>query len=788
LLFFLLFGLSLNKFSPINKNIVHKTQHSIPMIRFLTLALYLSLITQSVYSQVIEGVITDDNQRGIESAHIRLDGTELATVSDSDGYFSLNMTGIDTALNSLIISKIGYQTEVFELNMDTTRDIWLEIKLREIIYESETMVITATRTRRDVEEVSIPVSVISGIDIQRSGSMRLSDVLSEQTGMQITNDHGTGIQVQGFDPDYTLVMIDGNPIIGRTAGTLDLTRISVRNVEQIEIIKGPSSALWGSDALAGVINIITEKSNDALKAGILARYGENNTFDLSGDISYNLEGWSNDVFINRNSSGGYSLNQSSIEQTVPEFENYTFNYRTTMELTNRIQFESGLRYFTEKQQNRSSLPDENGNLQLLISDASREDFVVRPTIKMQPIDRLDLNLNWMISYFKSNSDLEFEQTGENYSASQFNQYYNKPEIQAGFQWDTHHHSIIGGGAIFERLNAERYPNNPEFTTQFLFIQHSWFPFQQFELIGGLRFDTHSEYNSQLSPKLSSRYRFNDWIQVRASLGSGFKAPEFRQLFLDFTNTTAGYSVFGSSTVAEGIARQIENGNIAQILIPIESLEEIRAESSWAANIGFDFDPVRTIRFRVNFFRNNVSDLIETAPVAQRTNGQSVFTYFNVDEVFTQGLEAEIRIRFGENFRGSIGYQFLDAKRRIERELTIQDDQGEVIQRTDISFEPMFNRSRNSGNIRLFYDSKGGWGANLRGTYRGQYGLFDSNGNGFVDENEYEQGYFIWNLALSRKIGKSLTLQAGVDNLFNYTNMNQPYLAGRLWYTQVFMQF
>ena len=111
-----------------------------------------------------------------------------------------------------------------------------------------------------------------------------------------------------------------------------------------------------------------------------------------------------------------------------------------------------------------------------------------------------------------------------------------------------------------------------------------------------------------------------------------------------------------------------------------------------------------VRIRLNLFQNSVSDLIETAPIARKTNGQSVFTYFNVDEVFTRGLETEIRVTITDQVRGSIGYQLLDARRKIERERTVQDEQGEVVQRTDVSFKPMFNRSRHSGNVKLFYES------------------------------------------------------------------------------------
>jgi outer membrane receptor for ferrienterochelin and colicins len=94
------------------------------------------------------------------------------------------------------------------------------------------------------------------------------------------NGLGNGIQIQGLNPDYTLILIDGEPLIGRYAGTLELSRITTGNIRKIEIVKGPSSSLYGSEALAGVINIITDQPLvDKLNAGI--RYGSRNTLDLS---------------------------------------------------------------------------------------------------------------------------------------------------------------------------------------------------------------------------------------------------------------------------------------------------------------------------------------------------------------------------------------------------------------------------------------------------------------------------------------------------------------------------
>ncbi len=101
---------------------------------------------------------------------------------------------------------------------------------------------------------------------------------------------------------------------------------------------------------------------------------------------------------------------------------------------------------------------------------------------------------------------------------------------------------------------------------------------------------------------------------------------------------------------------------------------------------------------------------------------------------------------------------------------------------------MFNRSKHSGNVKLFYDNASGWGATIRGMYRGKYGLYDSNGNGYVNDEEYEPSYMLWNTSVSKQLLENYNLQIGVDNLFDYTNINTPNLPGRVWYMQASVRF
>src|SRR5699024_39687 len=143
----------------------------------------------------------------------------------------------------------------------------------------------------------------------------------------------------------------------------------------------------------------------------------------------------------------------------------------------------------------------------------------------------------------------------------FVQYFHRSGLQVIKSWSSCLISTVGSGYKHEQLKAKRYDGQPAFNSYFIYGQHEWMPTPKWDIIAGLRYDGHSEYSAQLSPKLSARYKFSDWLHLRASAGSGFKAPDFRQLFLNFTNPTVGYSVFGSSTVRQRVEELQERGQI-----------------------------------------------------------------------------------------------------------------------------------------------------------------------------------------------------------------------------------
>src|SRR5690606_32982857 len=161
------------------------------------------------------------------------------------------------------------------------------------------IVVSATRTTRSVEHFSMLDTVSAKAKRQETGAMRLSDILREQTGLQVVANHGTGLQMQRLSSDYILILLDGEPLIGRTAGTLDLDRISVSNIERIEILRGPSSSIYGSEAMAGVVNIITKTNKSGITSTLQTRYRTHQTLDLGADLGISKNGWDIYAYYNR---------------------------------------------------------------------------------------------------------------------------------------------------------------------------------------------------------------------------------------------------------------------------------------------------------------------------------------------------------------------------------------------------------------------------------------------------------------------------------------------------------
>lgn len=737
----------------------------------------------------VEGVVSTSQGAPISEATVYV-SQSIWAISDAEGVFELD--NLETGEYQVVVSRVGYQPKELWLQIPLNNSSELQIVLEEKVYDNNPVVVTANRTSKLLQDVSVPVSVVNQNEIEASGSLRLSDILDEQIGLNIVSDHGTGIQVQGFDPEYTLILIDNQPVIGRTAGTLDLTRLSVGNIEQIEIVKGPSSALWGSNALAGVINIITEKGSKPLTLDVNGRYGTHSTYDAGLNGTFKQDRLRGRFFGNYNGSNGYDLNAQTVAPTIPEYENITLSGGANYRINSNIDVGLSARYYSEDQFYNDEVSD-GANTNPVIGEDFQSDLSITPEINLYFGNRFLLETNAFLSTFESISESIFTESGNIYFSDSFSQTLNKYETKGSAFWNNEHSTIAGFGMNREDLTAEIYADVPGFNSYFAFGQHEWQASEELSLTGGFRFDAHSEYRSQLSPKFSALYKASELIQFRASFGGGFKAPDFRQLFLNFTNPIAGYSVYGTSTVVQGIERLSEDGQIEELYFNPNEITDIRAEESFAFNAGFDLFVHDDLQINLNAFRNNINDLIETQRIALKTNGQSVFSYFNLNKVYTQGLETEFKYQPSqvEGLSLSLGYQFLDARRQITRTFD-RVENGEVVTKSVKEFIPLYNRSKHTFNAKVYqYFDDLGLETGLRVMLRGKYWFFDFNDNGIDEESEYvlnDKNPFknaIVNYSISKTFAERYKLQLGINNLFDFQDeIVLPSNPGRTFYTQI----
>jgi outer membrane receptor for ferrienterochelin and colicins len=643
--------------------------------------------------------------------------------------------------------------------------------------DMDEVVVTATRSERLLGNTAVPVTLIRQQTIRQSGSLRLNDILGEQTGLFITQGFGKGVQMQGLSPDYTLILLDGEPLIGRMGGVLDLTRLTVGNIRKIEIVKGPSSSLYGSEALAGVINIITDGSGQRkLKADV--RYGRFRTSDIALDGATRIGKLRLTGFVNHNSTQGYSLLPNSIQQTVEPYWRLTGQQSIAYDFNDRTKFKASFRQHHEDIVN--SIVVQNLGSQLLSKGKElNNDFNVTPSISHRFSERFRTTLRGYGSSFSSRQLLDVAGESGRYN-DRFRQRFMRIEDQTDIEWGSNLSMNIGGGYIVETVSSNRYDSletERRNTVAYGFLQQEWRATEKLVFTGGVRYDRNATYASVWSPKLALQYRPSAKLRINASVGRGFKAPDFRQLYLNFTNIAAGsYSVFGTLVAAEEVRRLQADGQIDQVTPAFGLLQDLRPETSTGTNVGVQYDLKPGWQAKVNFFRNDIDNLILTDIIAYKRNGGQIFSYLNVAEAFTQGLEAEFTAVPVKRLTVSGGYQFL-----ITADKSVLSDirDARIFKRdaaTGISsqlqrreYAGLPGRSTHMANLKFFYGTEADrWTANLRLVWRSRWGTSDLDGNGLINrEDEFARGFLQVNLAGGFRISRLIHLMAGVDNLFNY---------------------
>jgi outer membrane receptor for ferrienterochelin and colicins len=655
--------------------------------------------------------------------------------------------------------------------------------------ELNEVVVTATRTERLLSTLPLPTYVITATAIERAGVTRLNEILAQQTGLITTADFGgvEGIQLQGLDAAYTLILMDGVPIVGRSAGTLDLSRVSVGNIERIEIVKGASSSLYGSEALAGVINIITKKpKTDLLSGSFSYRYATFNAMDTNVSLNWKKKKFSGTVFADYFKSDGYDLDKTTTLKTVEPYQNTTIQPRFYFDFSEGLKLILGTRYYHQKQDYKTIIQELNYN-----GDATINEWDIHTKLEQKWNSNINTDYELYATNYKTESFLN-NPNNIRFEESFYDQWLFRPEIRTTFSINKNK-LTAGVGLNYETLNRTYFAEKAIFNSQFAFLQYDYNPTDKWNILAGLRYDATNQYQSQLSPKLAINFKLNTHLSLKSSIGYGFKAPDFRQLYFDFTNSSVGYTVLGYN-VAETQLNDLESQGQLLYRFPGISYENpLKPESSINFNFG-SFYKKDKLKMEANLFYNSISNLIDTRVVAQKTNGQNVFSYFNIDQIFTYGLELNSTYNFSNQFNISFGYQYLVAK---DKSVIEAIKNGTVYARDPFTLESfqikttdyfgLLNRSRNTANVKFYYTvPKIKTDFNLQIFYKSKYGLYDTNSNQILDNyDDFVDGYATVNVSISKHIKEKFSIQLGVNNLFDFTNPQEiSTVSGRQIYGKI----
>lgn len=705
------------------------------------------------------------------------------------------------------LSVVAAPMVAFASTSDSTTAIRMADSLRS--YRASQVVVTGTRNEVRLKDSPVRVEVIGKERIQTTAMVNLGDLLKEQTGLQLTGTVRTGLQMNGLGADYTMILIDGQPMVGRVAGVLDMSRVSVGNIERIEVVKGPMSSMYGSEALAGVVNIITKRPPDGWSARTSAQVTQRGPIDLQVETGWASDSVEISAFLNAKSAEGFTLRDrreptdSSRTTDIPfaGFRDATGHAKLLWRLPGGWKARASMRAFGSETRGRfvesvfgQVAQNEGAVTQLDVSGSAGLEYMhgharLQTTaylthfgerynfdVDQGSAGRID-DMTRRLARLYTQYDLFFDQS------STFAMNAGRFTLGAEFLYDD-----IGGTRFVDSTSSA----HPFYRTGVGFVQWEGQPVEQLSYVLSGRLDANNVFGHAWSPRFSILWKPSYHLRISSSIGRGFKAPDFRQLFLAFSNRLPGanYDLIGAARL--GV--------------------DLRPETSTSYDVGIRFEDgvdelssslILQWNAEIRAFRNDIANLIDFY-LAGRVDDRAVYSYRNIAQAYTQGAEVNLHLAVLTNAIGAVsvlaGYQYLDA---ADVEVLRAIDAGTAgtitTPLTRAAYHGLWGRSRHSGTIRLQWDAPTKTtSANIRWQIIGRFGDEALDKNGFVmsdparrvldRDDEFVPGYTVLNIAASHTllIGSSstLTLGAGVNNLLDVANPTLiPGLVGR----QLFIQ-
>lgn len=607
--------------------------------------------------------------------------------------------------------------------------------------ERHDVVVTSARTEQAVGDVAVSTRVVDRAAIEASGAENLAAILEEQPGLQVLRSFagagGVGVQMHGLDAKYVLILVDGQRATGRVGGVIDLTRFPAEDIARIEIVKGPGSSLYGADAIAGVINIITRRATRPLEVDARARYGSFHTADVAATVGGRRGRWSTRWSAGWTHTAGFDRDRSDPATTGNAGDTLHAAQRT--EVQARRDVTVGLHADTQ----RRDLRGVDSNAAGAVFD--RRNLTHTTSVTLTPEFTWSAPARLRLTGHVAHFDDDFSLDQRKSDALDQRQRTRDTLGQLGAQYD----HLVAGRHLFsaglevqlERLSTPRLETGTSDRQRFaLYAQDEWKVALRplVVVVPGARLDLDSQFGGYGSPRLALRIDPVAALTLRASAGLGFRAPSFRELYLSFANPAAGYRVGGNP--------------------------DLRAETARSATAGLAWRFGAGRQLSLDYFHHRLRDLIALDANSLSFGADNTFRYVNVGAARSQGVEAALSLKFGAAVEAELSYTFTRA-----RDLALR--------------RPLPGRPAHQGHARVRWrHPRSGTSAQARGAVQGQQFYFaDANGDG-VETPLRVAPYVSLDVRVAQELlAGRITLFAGVDNLFDAGDAAYLPLVPRLFY-------
>ena len=692
----------------------------------ITLLLTVSL--SNAQNASLSGKVTQkNNQEPLPGAHIYFSGTTLGTATSNTGDYQIK--NLKPGNYDIVFSFSGFKRVRKNIDLVSGENT-LDIQMAESDNNLGEIVVTGTGTAHHLKTAPVPTELISKKVIESTAASEFTDLmLNVSPSFDFApSTMGSGMKINGLGNDFILVLVDGKRLYGDIGGMNDLNRINPDNIERVEVLKGAASLLYGSDAIAGVVNIITKKSHRKVHASLNARLRDHATYQTSANVDFNIGKMTSNTSLSYKGTDGWQLSPYEVDddelvetkaKTQNAYDDYTFSQRLGFTPLKHIElYVEGSKYEKDLQ-----VPKNYQKYGYFYDDVTGG-AGAKYLLNKQDFISVNYHYDRFKYYYKYNQEYKDYNKGD--KSINNDQQLSNLQIKYVNTLSENNKLTVGAEYLSEKMISEQRLMNGEATanTLALYAQDELTILENLDIVAGLRYVKHEEFGNAFTPKISLLYKYNHF-NLRGTYGLGYKAPSLKELYYDYEKRGTIYM-----------------GNT-----------DLDPQKSRYYSAGLEFNN-QVFSVSISPYINYVEDLItyQDVPLQDGDTENKIKKrrqHFNVEEARTKGVDVLVSAKLGHGFTAGGGYSYVDG-----RDIT-----------NDVRLDGV---AYHYGNVRLAYDRT--WKKyDLNATILGR--LQDEK---FYDEEEGNaKGYNIWKLTTNHRFTHLgafiLEASAGIDNVFDYVD-------------------